>query len=388
MKKMHSISAAVPLLTAACLLCGCEYMPEIRPYIKPGQTTAAVSETTAQTSETITQSRIDMNDPIDENNALYQTICSALQNFQSIVSLNYEPESEDVSKVCRQIKIKHPEWFWFNDWKSISPSGGGAKIELNIPSSAEQQKYLDMTQALTDAADAVIAAIPENASDYEKALAVHDFITNNTFYDTNTEHAHSPYGCLVEHIACCEGYSKAFLMLMNRLNIPAGLCSGTTNGCATPNGNGHMWNYIYLDGKYYWVDVTWDDPLCASPDEDLSNHAFCFVNDDLLMKTHTPYPKQELPECSSMDMNYFVQNGTYFNTYSRHAVELSIQKQLDAPYIEMMFGSNAESAEAVEDLFTNNQFWKIKGLPEDKRHCSYTQDDDTPMLRIELTETE
>lgn len=382
MKPIHSISSAVTLLTAACLLCGCEYMPEIRPYIKPEQTTAAVSGTTAQTQETTTQPAADLIDPINESNALYQSIVNALQNFQDTVVLDYKPETGYVSEICRQIRIKHPEWFWFEGCFSMESDSHSAELKLRMPSSAEQQKYLDMTQALTDAADAVIADIPENASNYEKALAVHDYITGNTTYDKNTEYAHSPYGCLVEHTACCEGYSKAFLLLMNRLHIPAGLCSGQTNG------NGHMWNYIYLDGKYYWVDVTWDDPISASPDKDLSNHAFCFVNDDLLLKTHTPDPKQIIPKCSSMDMNYFVQNGTYFSSYDFGTVSAAITAQLDAPYIEMMFGSDAESAAAVEDLFTNNQFWEIKDLPEDKRSCSYSQDDETPMLRIELTESE
>ena len=58
----------------------------------------------------------------------------------------------------------------------------------------------------------------------------------------------------------CEGYARGFKYILDELGIPCVLISGTAT-----NSNGetesHAWNYVELEGKWYAVDVTWDDPV-------------------------------------------------------------------------------------------------------------------------------
>ncbi len=50
----------------------------------------------------------------------------------------------------------------------------------------------------------------------------------------------------------CEGYSRAFKLICNRLGIY----------CIQVAGNAHMWNYVQdHTGTWYAVDTTWDDPV-------------------------------------------------------------------------------------------------------------------------------
>ena len=45
------------------------------------------------------------------------------------------------------------------------------------------------------------------------------------------------------------------MLCMKVLNIPCkSITGGTTNG-------GHAWNQVYVDGTWYYIDVTWDDPI-------------------------------------------------------------------------------------------------------------------------------
>lgn len=57
----------------------------------------------------------------------------------------------------------------------------------------------------------------------------------------------------------CEGYARAFKVLCDSANIPCVLVDGSTNN---PSEN-HMWNYVMIDGKWYAVDATWNDPGTA-----------------------------------------------------------------------------------------------------------------------------
>lgn len=59
----------------------------------------------------------------------------------------------------------------------------------------------------------------------------------------------------------CEAYSRAFKVLCDRAGIPCVLVDGPANGIPD---DGHMWNYVKVDGEWYGVDVTWNDPFVSS----------------------------------------------------------------------------------------------------------------------------
>ena len=62
----------------------------------------------------------------------------------------------------------------------------------------------------------------------------------------------SAYSAVVNHETVCAGYARAFQFLLQQYGIPCYLCVGYA-------GEPHAWNIVCLDGKYYNVDVTWDD---------------------------------------------------------------------------------------------------------------------------------
>lgn len=101
-----------------------------------------------------------------------------------------------------------------------------------------------------------------NGNNYNKALIVHDTLVDMLEYNQNDSNSntHSIYGAFVNRSVVCEGYAKSFKYIMDSLNIPCILVGGVaTNNTSTTES--HMWNYIQLDGDWYGVDVTWDDPV-------------------------------------------------------------------------------------------------------------------------------
>jgi transglutaminase-like putative cysteine protease len=60
----------------------------------------------------------------------------------------------------------------------------------------------------------------------------------------------------------CEGYSRAFKILCDGLNIPCILAVGDAIGSKGATPESHMWNEVKMnDGLWYAVDVTWNDPM-------------------------------------------------------------------------------------------------------------------------------
>lgn len=112
--------------------------------------------------------------------------------------------------------------------------------------------------------------IKNNMNDYEKELAIHDWITNWSSFDYSVfsrsgndfeDGSDTPYGVLIEKKAMCHGYSSTFKLFMDMLDIECITVFGTPNS----NGMEHSWNMVKLDGEWYCVDVAWDDPIGGSP---------------------------------------------------------------------------------------------------------------------------
>ena len=91
---------------------------------------------------------------------------------------------------------------------------------------------------------------------------MHDWIIENLEYslDIQNENVYNLYGALIDRVAVCEGYAEALKYALDALEIPCILVSGTaTNSNGTTES--HAWNYVQIEGRWYAVDTTWDDPV-------------------------------------------------------------------------------------------------------------------------------
>lgn len=101
----------------------------------------------------------------------------------------------------------------------------------------------------------------------EKVKAVHDYIVYHTSYrlenackPANIGFIRTAYGSLVKGEAVCEGYSRALKTVLDRLGIPCVLVYGVfMHKQNTPEL--HMWCEVQIDGAWYGVDATMDDPI-------------------------------------------------------------------------------------------------------------------------------
>lgn len=132
---------------------------------------------------------------------------------------------------------------------SVTSSTEEAEITFTV------QKYMTDTQrkAANEAAAAVEKQLGLSglSSDYARIKAVHDYLVKNVKYDYSGQN-HSLYDALVLKKSVCDGYSLAMYKMLNDVGIPCRMITGIGNG------DNHAWNVVYLEGKWYQLDATWD----------------------------------------------------------------------------------------------------------------------------------
>ncbi len=128
----------------------------------------------------------------------------------------------------------------------------------------------------------VAAVTVEGTTRYEKIKSIHDWICTVADYDETyvLPHAYDPYGIFTDpYNFVCEGYSEIFKLLCDREGIPCITVVGV--GGSGDDWEGHKWNYVQMEnGKWYAMDVTWDDQDFRDDDEDEIVYEFFLSGSD------------------------------------------------------------------------------------------------------------
>ncbi|CAM5699260.1 S-layer protein OS=Lysinibacillus sphaericus OX=1421 GN=LS41612_22145 PE=4 SV=1 [Lysinibacillus sphaericus] len=134
----------------------------------------------------------------------------------------------------------------------------------------EQAAYVEMN------AQEIVATIAKNAkTDVEKIKAVNDYIVANTAYTEQTKSSpHSAYTVLAEHGGACQGYALLAHSMLQKLRFETKYIVGYVGQ------EGHAWNLVKLDGQWYHLDTTWNDPV---PDRKGAIRYQYFLVDDRTM---------------------------------------------------------------------------------------------------------
>ena len=143
-----------------------------------------------------------------------------------------------------------------------------------------------------------------NGSNYSKALWLHDWLLEQLDYDNSLKWS-SAESALTRSSGTCQAYERAYAKLLS--------AAGIENAETRDTYDGHTWNAMKLDGKWYQVDCTWDDSS-----ENYYNfnrtHLYFALSDELMAIAHQGHNKIYTVEgyatpSNSLEHNYFVQNG-------------------------------------------------------------------------------
>ena len=295
----------------------------------------------------------------------YNDIVGLIESYQTEWTFS-QLSFDFVSKVYKTVLADHPEFFWLTNASegTTSIQGNRSTLFFRPEFNCNAVQIRTMRQQFTGIVESLINNAMRHSYDlYERILYLHDCVVVNTDYVLNSPHCYDAYGCLVLRRAVCAGYAAAFQVLMQRLGVECGRVSGRSSSARTGEVN-HEWNYIRLSDGYYYVDVTWDDPLMdnGATTDNLSHDFFCIDIDELRL-THKVASNQFIPKVYGTRFNYYKYMGWYLDRYSFSAVCSIAEPQLrcaDKFYIK--FKSRRSVEEAKRDLIDANKVFSIPGI--------------------------
>lgn len=138
----------------------------------------------------------------------------------------------------------------------------------------------------------VDSLIKPNMSDLDKERALHDYIILNTKYDHEgyingnlPDESHQAYGVLMNKVGVCDGYAYAMKALLNLAKVNSIVVYGDSFDLSSAP-IGHAWNMVVIDGKYYHVDLTWDDLDNYDGFDNNIQHKYFNISDKQISTNH------------------------------------------------------------------------------------------------------
>lgn len=305
----------VSVLLSAITLCSCNFSLDSILGNKP---TEPVQTTTESATESKPKREVKTSYSYDNlSSDKLKELYMKIDENAEIASVGYitidAPLNEkQLTEAVEAYRDDHPEVFWLKSDFEYIDNDDSTSLFLSYsvqPDNSDPDRLKKAKEKFNKTVDKIIDGAPKNATDYELELYANDYLVENCVYDkeaAETEdiagHENDAYGALVENKAVCEGYSRAFQLLCNRLGIDCISVSGTADG------EPHGWNNIKLDGEWYEVDVTWND---TDGDTEFPIYDYFNLSSDKFSESHYTSPLY-----SEISLSEYENTDYYFNIFA------------------------------------------------------------------------
>lgn len=218
-------------------------------------------------------------------NFIYFTLNSGTTYLERYIDIEYTEYNNDINNLTfndgegfKEIisilnNFVHP----YNSSNNIKLTYGG---EYTLGITVNKAYTEEEIEEINKIVDKVINEnITNSTPTKEKIRIIHDYIIDNTEYDKlkyenkddTTYKSNTAYGVLIEGYGTCNGYADAMAIFLDKMNIINYKISNDE----------HIWNLVYLDGNWYHLDLTWDDPIS---DMNINRDTYFLITTETLEK--------------------------------------------------------------------------------------------------------
>ncbi len=212
----------------------------------------------------------------DLYNIYYTVINSGVKKYSFYCSTKYKDCVKDVKNIASDRTLLsninnyvHP----FNSFSNIETEYNTyGKITIKLNHTYSKQQINEINTRVKQIEKDVLK--DKKLSDVEKIKLLHDYIINNTKYDSERSDKNiikyksdTAVGPLFDGYALCGGYSDLMSIFLENLNI---------NNYKVSTDK-HVWNAVKINGNWLHIDLTWDDPI-TTDGSNIVDHKFLLIN--------------------------------------------------------------------------------------------------------------
>jgi len=346
---------------------------------------------TTSTVQIMTEYNIDYTDRYaynqlsDAEKELYVKILNAANSLKLKVEVDDTVTTEMWTRAYGCVCMQEPELFWISSARV--KVGHVYYWETDESIIAERQAQIDETVS------SILSAV-NGMTEYETLKYFHDYIVlNNTFslVDVIDEGAEKQtiYGALVTGSIQCEGYAKAMMYLCDMAGIECVVVTGTNESNET-----HAWNCVKLDGNWYNVDTTWDDPILSVEDKTNLRYNYFLVPDSWIHSISHFNVNQKIggteltyftpPTCTSEEYNYFNVEGKLYDNVDDADAAIKAAMKESAENKVRVAEIRVTSQEIYDEITANLSEYANWIKSENSSVTKVTSNCDANLLIIEL----
>lgn len=279
-----SVGAVIALSVMLCPVSAATVSAPTVPTAKAAPSSVIPSDAVAVTVELYDAPAAQSGYDLDE---VCRVIGNGWRNNDDVIDVSrFNIPAGDIAGVHNSALFANPDCFYLDRTFDIGLSEDKAYIAEIYPIYTVTPDVREpMIKEYEAALDNMLSSVDDSMTDFAKALTLHDMLALNCEYDSNLyngtavpDASYTAYGALVNRAAVCQGYTLAYIALLDRCGIHSSF--------AESDEMNHVWNMVRLDGKYYHVDVTWDDSRVGLSDSVQYNvngyvsHAFFLMSDE------------------------------------------------------------------------------------------------------------
>jgi transglutaminase-like putative cysteine protease len=225
---------------------------------------------------------------------LFNHVYEFEENFTIKFTGNTVQIDEQLSAVMEALKAQDIYMYEnISRWNAkYSYTGSSAKIQFDVDYLTTKEEEVVVSQRVEEIIQEVVQP---SMTDVEKVKALHDFIVLNSAYDdATTTSQYTAYTLLTEQKGVCQAYALLMYRLLHEIGIDVMYVKGHAGGTL------HGWNLVKVNGEWYHLDVTWNDPVPNR--ENYIGYKYFLISDEAIKKTHH-WTKENYPTTTKVSYN-------------------------------------------------------------------------------------
>lgn len=190
----------------------------------------------------------------DSDSGAYNDLYNAMIAMEPECSLTaYQLTKDEVGTLFADVINHSPELFYVYGRCGVSYNKTTLIVtKVTFSYTMEREEADEALAFYRQTIDEIIGQMPEGMTDFDRVLWLHDYLCIRYQYDSEMTHFDA-YSFLRDGKGVCQAYTLTYMALLQSCGIQVDY--------AASDEMNHIWNLVELEGQWYHVDVTWDDPI-------------------------------------------------------------------------------------------------------------------------------